>query len=499
MTTSTTPGVHRPRIALAVLAAAQFLLILDSAIVNVALATIDADLGFGAADLTWVVNAYALAFGGLLLAGGRLADVVGARRVFVTGIALFAAASAAGAAAWSPAALVAARAVQGVGAALVAPAALALVAGLFPDAARRSRAIAVLGVTAGAGGSSGLVVGGLLTASLGWRSVLWINVPVALAVLVMSRRLPAGRTPHPDRRLDLGGAALATAGVGLLVYAVVGTATAGWVSGTTLGLLAVSALLLVAFVALESVVRSPMLPLAMLAGRTLRAANVAALLTMAAMFPMWFLLTLYLQQVLGRGPVAAGLAVVPLSATLMVTNSLAPRVLSRIGTRRTLAGGLLLAAVGLAWLAHAVTPDGSALALVPASLLTGAGFGVAFVAAIVAATSSAPPQYAGAASGLLSTSQQVGGALGLAALMTLAAGRTAEATGGASGAALAAGFRAGLAGAAGLALLGATLAAVLVPRPPGPAAVTRPSRAAEPARVGPSSLAGSGRARKPGT
>jgi EmrB/QacA subfamily drug resistance transporter len=443
---------QRTLMALAALALVQFVLVLDSAIVNVALATIGREFGTPPHQLTWVVNAYALSFGGLLLLGGRLADVAGRRRLFLLGTALFGLASLAGAAAPSTAWLILARAVQGAGAAMAAPAALALLVTLFPSDHQRGKALGLFGVMAGAGGSAGLLLGGALTQALGWRSVLWINVPVVLAVLAATRLLPTGERSGPRPSLDVPGAVTATAGVGLLVFAVVEAPAAGWSAPRTLGAVAVAVLMLLAFVRVEATAPVPLVARSVARSTGLRVANVAAALMMGAMFPMWFLLTLYLQQGLGHTPVGAGLAVLPLSLTMMAANSLAPRALARWGTRTAMTAGLVAAGGGLAWLAATVAGHGDSVQLLLPSIVTGLGFGLAFVAGVVAATVPAPAADAGVASGLVNTSQQVGGALGLAALLSLVAAMAPDTAGTTTA------FTVALLAAAGIALVGAGVA-----------------------------------------
>jgi EmrB/QacA subfamily drug resistance transporter len=414
-----TTSHRRTWVALGALALVQFVLVLDSAIINVALVTIGHEFDTPPHRLTWVVNAYALTFGGLLLLGGRLADVVGRRRLFNLGVAVFGLASLTGAAATSTAWLILARAVQGAGAAMTAPAALALVATLFPQDEKRGKALGLFGVMAGAGGSAGLLLGGLLTETLGWRSVLWINVPVVLAVLAAGSALPASGRTAQRPPLDVAGAMTATAGISLLIYAVIEAPTAGWFSPRTLVTVAAAVGMLLAFLRVESTAEVPLLPRSLARATGLGVANAASALMMGAMFPMWFLLTLYLQRGLGQGPIGAGLAVLPLSLTMMTANSLAPRAVARFGTGRTMTAGLVLAAAGLGWLAAVVAIRGDRLELVAPSIVTGLGFGLAFVAGVMAATLTAPAADAGVASGLVNTSQQVGGALGLAALLAL--------------------------------------------------------------------------------
>ena len=445
---------RRPRtlVALAALGLVQFVLVLDSAIVNVALATIGREFSTPPHQLTWVVNAYALSFGGLLLLGGRLADVAGRRRLFLLGTAAFGLASLAGAAAPSTGWLILARAVQGAGAAMAAPAALALLVTLFPSDEQRGKALGLFGVMAGAGGSAGLLLGGALTQALGWRSVLWINVPVVLAVLAATRLLPPGQPSGRRPSLDVPGAVTVTAGIGLVVFAVIEAPGAGWFSPRTLVAVAVAVLMILAFVRIEAVTSVPLVARSLARSAGLRVANVASALMMAAMFPMWFLLTLHLQQGLGHTPIGAGLAVLPLSLTMMAANSIAPRAVARWGTRTAMTAGLIVAAGGLAWLAAVVAGSGGSVQLLLPSVVTGLGFGLAFVAGVVAATVPVPAQDAGVASGLVNTSQQVGGALGLAALLSLVAAVAPHT------AAVTTAFATALLAAAGIALIGAGVA-----------------------------------------
>ncbi|MFC6286208.1 MFS transporter [Nocardioides sp. GCM10027113] len=456
---------------LAVLAATQFLLILDAAIVNVALASVGRDLGVSPSGLTWVVNAYVLAFGGLLLLGGRLADHVGARQTFLAGLGVFAAASLTGALAVNPAMLVVARAVQGAGAALAAPAVLALVMTLFAQGPARHRALGLLGAAAGAGGASGLVLGGLLTQTLGWRSVLWINVPVVLVIVAVAvRALPpvARRATHAG--FDVAGAVTATAGLSVLVYAVVDAAEAGWTSGRTLALAAAAVLLLAGFVAVESRVARPLVPLGFLRRRATAGPNLVAALGQMAMFPMWFLLALQLQQVHGHGPLVTGLAITPLVAVLVAMNTATPRVLARFGLLAPIVTGLALAGLGLAWFAG-LGPDAGYTSWLAPLVVTGLGFGLAYVASIVAATVDVPEDKAGLASGLVNTAQQLGGAVGLALALSVATATAGDAP---TVAALSDGYTDGLAVAAGFAFAAAATAYVVLRARRGAAAGSEP-------------------------
>ncbi|MFC5791245.1 MFS transporter [Agromyces tardus] len=463
-------GPARPtRLALVLLAATQFLLVLDSAIVNVALPSMQADLGFSPQGITWVVNAYALLFGGLLLFGGRLADVAGARRVFVAGVAVFAAASVAGALAQAPEALVAARAVQGVGAALTAPAAMALVMAIFAPGPGRNRALGTMGAAAGLGGASGSILGGLLTEAWGWPAILWINVPMGILIVAGAlRRLPAAAARAGRLSLDLGGAATATGAVLALVYGLIGVSESGWLSARALLPLAAAAALLGLFATIERRAADPLLPPSLFRVRGLRGANLTVLLSAMAMMPMWFLLTVYLQAVRGYGPVGAGLAVIPTVAMLVVFNGLSHRIIAKFGVRMPLAAGLLVAAAGLAWTSD-LAPQSSFVAdLLLPQLVTGIGFGLAFVAGTVSATSNVPLERSGVAAGFYNTSQQVGGAIGLAVLAAVAAGTGVVDTG-ALTSDLGQAFRV----AAGFAAAAAVAAWLLLPRAIRPAGSPR--------------------------
>ncbi|HEX2313245.1 MAG TPA: MFS transporter [Thermomonospora sp.] len=453
--------------ALALLAATQFVLILDASIVGVALPSIGPDLGFAPEDLSWVANAYTLTFGGLLLLGGRAADLAGRRRMFVWGLALFAAASLAGALSVDATMLVAARAVQGVGAALVAPAALSLVMTIFEPGPDRNKALGIFGATAGAGGAAGSILGGVLTESLGWESTLYVNVPIgAVAIALAPRLLPAGReAAHGARGFDLAGAVTVTAGLALLVYALVDANDAGWGSAQTLGLTALALVLIAAFVVVEARSSHPLVPLRIFRQAQLRGANILAALTTMAMFPMFFYMTFYLQQVLEYGPVRAGLGGLPIALTIAVAAGVASGVVTRVGFKTPLVSGLVLMAAGLAWFSRMSADGGWLTDVLGPSFVMGVGCGLAFVAFTVAATSAARPEEAGLASGLVNTAQQVGGSLGLAVIVAVATARTEDAFAGGervAAVALTDGYRLAMLVAAGIALLGALLSIVLV-------------------------------------
>lgn len=454
-------------IALALLATTQFVLILDAAIVNVALPSIGRDLDFARADLSWVTNAYTLTFGGFLLLGGRMADLVGRRRLFVAGLALFIIASFAGSLAASALWLVLARAGQGLGAALVSPAALSLVMTLFREGAARNKALGIWGAMAASGGAAGSVIGGVLTQWLGWQAVLYVNVPIGLVAIALAPRLlPEGRSEARARTFDVAGAVSVTAGLALLVYALVDANDAGWGSAQTLGLGALALGLVATFLVVESRSAHPLVPLGIFRLRTLRGANILTVLTTTAMFPMFFFVTLYLQEVLGYGPVLAGLGGLPLALTLVGGAQLAPRIVTRIGVKVPLVTGFLLASTGLAWLSRISAGGGFVTDVLGPSLVIGIGAPLAFVSGMIAATSEAPASQAGLASGLINTSQQIGGALGLAALVAVVTARTQAATVAgvrAPAAALNEGLQAGLLGGALVMLTAALLATVLIP------------------------------------
>ena len=460
--------VTRKGLALLLLAAAQFVVVLDASIVNVALPSMGRDLEFSQEDLSWVVNAYTLAFGGFLLLGGRLADLLGRRRLFVAGLILFSLASLAGGLAQSPGWLVAARAVQGLGAAILSPAALSIVTTTFAEGAERNRALGVWGAVAGSGGAAGVLFGGLLTEYAGWEWVLFVNVPIGLAAAFASFRvLPESRMTGP-RHFDTAGAVTITAGLTLLVYALVDTVDVGWGSTQTITLIAVALALIAGFVAIELRSKSPLVSFGIFRNRTLTGANVVGLLVAMALFSMFFFVSLYMQQVLGYDALKAGLAYLPLALGIIVSAGVASQLVTRVGFKPTLIAGLLLTAGGLIWFSQ-VSPDGEYLTdILPASLLAAAGLGFAFVPMTIAAVSGVSGREAGLASGLINTSQQVGGALGLAVLATIANSRTEDVMAQAGGdpqalpTALTEGFQNAFAVGAGFAIVGALLAMVLI-------------------------------------
>jgi EmrB/QacA subfamily drug resistance transporter len=450
---------RRRWIALALLAMAQFVVILDASIVNVALPTIGESLTFSQDDLSWVVNAYVLTFGGFLLLGGRLADLLGRRRVFMAGLVLFALASLVGGFAESETALIAARAVQGLGAAILSPAALSIVTTTFRDGAERNKALGVWGAVAGAGGAAGVLLGGVLTEYLGWEWVLWVNVPIGIGAAALAPSLIAeSRSESESRAFDFAGAVSVTTGLAMLVYALVEAPDAGWGSTQTIGLLAGATALLAAFVAIERRSASPLVPFSIFRMRTLTGANVVGLLTGASLFSMFFFISLYMQNVLGYSAIKTGLSYLPLAVTIILAAGVASQLVTRIGFKPVLGAGMGLIALGLLWFGQISPGGGFVTDVLGPSLVAAVGLGFAFVPQTIAAVSGVAEREAGLASGLINTSQQIGGALGLAVLSTVAFPQindAAAAAGGApSPAALTQGYGDAFMVGAGIALLG---------------------------------------------
>jgi len=447
--------------ALAVIALAQFMIIMDTSIIGVALPEIQTDLGFSSEDLSWVFNAYVVAFGGLLLLGGRLSDLLGAKRVFTAGWVILAVGSLVAGLAETSGLEIAARAVQGAGAALIAPSALTLLMMLFgSDPKELTKAFAVYGAAAPAGGTAGVFLGGVITEWISWPWVFYVNIPIALAVLAVT---PALMPSSPARRgsIDVAGALTATAGLALTVFGIVRAPEEGWSSASTLVAIAGGLGLLGLFVAVQASKREPLMRLSILRTPNLAAANLAQLLLGAAWIPMWFFLNLYLQRVLGFGAFEGGAALLPMTVAIMVLMVVvAPRVIARFGVKTPIVGGMLLLAAGMAILSL-VRPDGSfAVDVLPASLIAAAGMALAFIPSLGTAISSAKPEEGGLASGIVNTSYQVGSALGLAAMTALATSQGADRIDDA--AALTEGYAAAFLGAAGIAAAGALLAAVLL-------------------------------------
>ncbi|MFL5960318.1 MAG: DHA2 family efflux MFS transporter permease subunit [Gaiellaceae bacterium] len=411
--------------ALALIVTAQFMVILDVAIVNVALPSIKSDLGFSQTGLQWVITAYAILFGGALLLGGRLADLLGRRRMFVAGLALFAVSSLLCGLAWSSGSLVGFRALQGLGGALLAPAALSLLMTTFAEGRERNLALGIYGAASGSGAAAGVLLGGVLTSYLGWSWIFFVNVPVGVAAIALAPvLLREGRSELLHRHFDLAGAASITSGLMLLVYALTRATTDGWSSPVTLGLLGGAAALVAAFVAIELRSRWPLLPLRIFRLRALSAANATMAIVGAVAFSEFFVLSLYLQGVLHYSAVQGGVAFSAFALTVVVASNVAQLVVGRVGARATLSAGLAVSAVSVALLARLPVDGHYFWDLFPAFVLGGAGMGFSFVPVTIASLTGVDRTEAGVASGLVNTSRQIGGAIGLATVSTIAASAT---------------------------------------------------------------------------
>ena len=453
-------------IALALLCVTMFVVVLDASIVNVALPTIGSALHFSPDNLSWVVNAYSLTFGGFLLLGGRMADLLGRRRVFMGGLVLFALASLAGGLSTNDGQLIAARAVQGLGAAIISPAALSIITTTFRDGAERNKALGAWGAVAGAGGAAGVMLGGVLTEYAGWEWVLLVNVPIGLIAAALAPRLIAeSRREGATRAFDFAGAITVTAGLATLVYALVEAPDAGWGSTQTVGLLAAAVVLLGAFVAFERRSAAPLVPFSIFRIRTLTGANVVGLLTGAALIAMFFFIQQYMQNVLDYSAIKAGLSYLPLAGSIFLAAGVASQLVTKVGYKPILAVGMLLMSGGLVWFGQ-ISPDGGFLAdVLGPSLLAGVGLGLAFVPQTIAAVSGVADHEAGLASGLINTTQQVGRAIGLAVLSTVAFTQIDNAAAGGgqpSPTALTDGYADALMVGAGFALLGLLATLVLI-------------------------------------
>ncbi|WP_054246309.1 MFS transporter [Rhodococcus opacus] len=445
--------------ALALIAAAQFMVIMDTSIIGIALPKMQTDLGFSQENLTWVFNAYVIAFGGLLLLGGRLSDLWGARRIFATGWLVLLAGSITAGAAGNVGTELAGRAVQGAGAALIAPSALTLLMMLFGSTQQElTKALAVYGAAAPAGGTAGVFLGGVITEYLSWPWVFYINIPIAIIALAATPLLMPN-APARSGSIDIIGALTVTAGLALAVYSIVRAPEVGWDAGQTWGYLAVSAVLLGAFVLIQSRRREPLMRLGIFTAPNLAAANLAQLLLGAAWIPMWFFLNLYLQQVLGHSAFPAGAALLPMTTLIMLGMIvIAPRAMQRFGAKPMIVTGLIVLAAGLGWMAL-VRPTGNFwVDVLPASLVAAAGMSLAFIPSLGTAISAARPEEGGLASGIVNVSYQVGSALGLAAMTAVAASFGANQIGDLPE--LTNGFSAAFIGAAVIALAGAGVTAV---------------------------------------
>jgi EmrB/QacA subfamily drug resistance transporter len=484
---------------LAVVCVGQFMVVLDLSIVNVALPAMQRDLHFSTSQLQWVVNAYALTFGGFLLLGGRAADLFGRRRIFVLGLAMFSGASLVCALAPNEGLLIAARALQGLGAAVLSPATLTILTATFRQPGERARALGIWSAMAAVGGASGALFGGVLTDLLSWRWIFYINVPIGLLTIVAARAaLVDSRADEDHRTLDVFGALTVTGGLVAFVYAIVGTDTHSWGSAATLVPIAVSVVLLATFVLMETrVATTPLVPFRLFRSREVTGANLAMMFVGGAIFSMWLFLSLYMQEVLHFSPLITGVGFLPQTAAIAIGAQISARLVPRLGPRPPLLVGVSMAVVGLAWLSR-MSPTGNYLAdVLGGSVLATLGMGLSFTPLAFAATAGVARDEAGLASGMLNTSRQVGGSIGLAALATIAADRSAaflhtHNVGAAVGAlatrstldrALTAGFSRVFLVAAAIALAGC-LASLIIPRLPPPAPPADTSSAASPSLAG---------------
>jgi EmrB/QacA subfamily drug resistance transporter len=434
-------------LALALVCAAQFMVVLDVAIVNVALPSIQTDLHFSQENLQWIVSGYAITFGGFLLLGGRAADLLGRREVFMAGLVLFTLASLACGLAWSDSSLIAARAVQGLGAAIVSPATLSIVSDLFEEGPDRNRAIGIWGAIGAVGAAAGVLLGGILTTGLGWEWIFFVNVPVGAIALALSPvLLPRGRRTVRHRRdFDFPGAVVVTGSLVLLVYTIVKANDVGWASGRTIGGFIVSAFLLGLFALWELRAKAPLMPLGFFRNRTPTGANVVSLLMGGSLFAMFFLLSLYMQEVLGYSALKAGVAYLTIALTTIFTAGIASQLVTRIGVKPILAAGMAIATVGLLLFTRVSVGGDYVHDLLPGFVVTAFGLGFSFVPVSIAALQGVKLSDAGLASGLINTGQQIGGALGVAIITAVATARTDQvlSAGGSRPTALTDGFQRG--------------------------------------------------------
>ncbi len=452
--------------ALALLSAVQFMVVLDIAIVNVALPSIKLDLGFSQENLQWVISAYALVFGGFLLLGGRLADILGRRRIFIGGLILFTVASFLAGMAWSEGSLIAARALQGLGAAVISPAALSILTTTFAEGKERNIALGVWGAVGGVGAAAGVLLGGVLTDALSWEWIFFVNLPVGIAGLVLTPILLGESRDAKVKRFDAPGAVLVTGGLMVLVYAITEANDYGWGSGATWALFAGAFALLGAFVAWERRHPEPLMRFGILRIRTVLGANVAGFILGTAMFAMFLMLTLYMQQVLGYSAMKTGVAYLAVAGTAILWSGVAAQLVNKVGVKPVLIAGMSFLTMGLVYFTQ-VSVGGSYLGdLLPGFLLIGIALGFSFVPISIAALAGVEPAEAGLASGLFNTSQQIGGALGIAALSAVATTRTTDAVeGGATlSAGLVDGFQGAFWGALVVGALGIVVAITLIRR-----------------------------------
>ena len=418
---------RRKWLALALLCVVQFMVVLDIAIVNVALPSIQVDLGFSQEDLQWVISAYALVFGGFLLLGGRAADMFGRRRIFLAGIVLFTSASLLAGLAWSDGSLIGARALQGLGAAIITPAALSILSTTFVEGRERNIALGAWGAVGGFGAVAGVLLGGILTDALSWEWIFFVNVPVGLMGFVAAPFLLQESRDARVKRFDLPGAVLVTAGLSSLVYGITEAGRDGWLDARTIAVFATALVLLVGFVAWELRHEEPLMRFGIFQTRTVSGANVAGFIMGTALFSMFLMLTLYMQQVLGYSPMKTGVAYLAVAGTAIVWSAVAAQLVTRLGVKPVLVVGMTMLSGGLLFFTQVSADGGYASDLLPGFLLIGVGIGFSFVPISIAALAGVQPAEAGLASGLINTSQQIGGALGIAALSTIATSGTQDA------------------------------------------------------------------------
>jgi EmrB/QacA subfamily drug resistance transporter len=459
-------SARRKWIGLALLCTVQFMVVLDIAIVNVALPSIQTDLGFSQENLQWVISAYALFFGGFLLLGGRAADLLGRRRLFLAGIVVFTGASLLSGLAWNEEALIGARALQGLGAAIISPAALSILMTMFAEGKERNTALGAWGAVGAFGAVAGVLLGGIFTDLLSWEWIFFVNVPVGIAALAITPLLIAESRDETAESFDIPGAVLVTSSLVTLVYAITQANDYGWTSLQTIGLFAGSAVLMAAFLGWESRAKDPLMPFSIFRLRTLVGANVAGLILGTAMFGMFLMLTLYMQQVLGYSPLRTGVAYLAVAGTAIFWSALAAQLVTRIGVKPVLVIGMAALTGGLLFFTQ-VSVGGSYLGdLLPGFLLIGVGLGFSFVPISIAALAGVEEAEAGLASGLINTSQQIGGALGIAALSAIATTTTSDevANGTTLNLALTDGFQAAFVVGAAVALVGVLVALFVVSR-----------------------------------
>jgi EmrB/QacA subfamily drug resistance transporter len=422
-----TATVKRKWLALALLSVVQFMVVLDIAIVNVALPSIQVDLGFSQENLQWVISAYALVFGGFLLLGGRSADLLGRRRIFMGGLVVFTLSSLFAGLAWSEASLITARALQGLGAAIITPAALSILSTTFHEGRERNVALGVWGAVGGFGAAAGVLMGGILTDALSWEWIFFVNVPVGVLAIVLAPILLDESRDASVKTFDLPGAVLVTAGLSSLVYAITQAGQEGWLAGRTIGFTVGSLALLVGFVGWELRHPEPLMRFGLLRTKTVAGANVAGFIMGTAMFSMFLMLTLYMQQVLGYSAMETGVAYLAVAGTAIIWSGVAAQLVTRVGVKPVLVVGMTFLTAGLIFFTQVSVGGSYVTDLLPGFLLIGVGIGFSFVPITIAALAGVEPAEAGLASGLINTSQQIGGALGIAALSTIATSRTDDA------------------------------------------------------------------------